>query len=234
VLSDNLAISLNLLEAVRLEAPGARVVVASSGELYGPPARLPVDECAPLRPQSPYAVSKANTDLLAALYADAHGLAVVRARAFNHAGPGQADWFALSSFARQAAAGATTIRVGRAETRRDYTDVRDVVRAYRLLAERGEPGVAYNVCSGTSTSAAELVGLVAAAVGRELELEVDPGRIRPHEVLDIRGSAERLHAATGWTPEIPLARTAADAVAWWRDVDSPSQAGRSSSAGQSA
>jgi GDP-4-dehydro-6-deoxy-D-mannose reductase len=234
VLVDNAAISLNVLEAVRREAPSARVVVASSGEVYGPPERLPVDEAARLRPQSPYAVSKASADLLAGLYADAHGLAIVRARAFNHAGPGQGDAYALSSFARQAAAGATTIRTGRPDTRRDYTDVRDVVRAYRLLAACGEAGGVYNVCSETSTSAAELVELVAAAVGRELAVEVVPDRVRAHEVLEVRGSAARLQAATGWEREIPLARTARDAVVWWRDVDSAADRGRSSSAGQSA
>jgi GDP-4-dehydro-6-deoxy-D-mannose reductase len=233
VLVDNAAISLNVLEAVRREAPDARVVVASSGELYGPPKRLPVDEKAPLRPQSPYAVSKASADLLAGLYADTHGLAIARARAFNHAGPGQADAYALSSFARQAAAGATTIRMGRPDTRRDYTDVRDVVRAYRLLAERGEAGGVYNVCSGKSTSAAELVALVAAAVGRELAIEVEPARVRAHDVLEVRGSAARLRAATGWEPEIPLARTAADVVAWWREVDAVADRGRSNSAGRS-
>jgi GDP-4-dehydro-6-deoxy-D-mannose reductase len=232
VLADNGAISLNVLEAVRREAPHARVVVASSGEVYGPPARLPVGEAALLRPQSPYAVSKASADLLAGLYADAHDLAIVRARPFNHAGPGQDDTYALGSFARQAAAGATRIRIGNPDTRRDYTDVRDVVRAYRLLAEGGEPGVVYNVCSGRSTSAAELVALVAAAVGRELEVDVELARVRAHEVAEVRGSAERLRAATGWEPEIPLARTASDAVAWWRDADSAAERGLSGSAGQ--
>ena len=112
-----------------------------------PPARstgrrrqLPIGEDAPLRPQNPYAVSKASADLLAGFYADAHGLRMIRARAFNHAGPGQADTYAISSFARQVAEGAGRIVTGNPDTRRDYTDVRDVVRAYRLLAERAEPG----------------------------------------------------------------------------------------------
>ena len=152
-LRDNAAMTFHLLDAVREEAPEAAVVVAASSELYGPPAQLPVDETAPLRPQNPYAVSKAGADLLAGFFADAHGLRVVRARAFNHAGPGQEPIYAIASFARQVAAGIVAgqerVRVvtGNPDARRDYTDVRDVVRAYRALAESAEPG-AYNVCSG--------------------------------------------------------------------------------------
>ncbi len=215
VLADNADLTLSVLEAVRGEAPRARVLLVSSGEVYGAPADVPVRETAPLRPQNPYAVSKATADLLGGLYADAHGLAVVVARAFNHAGPGQADIFALSSFARQIAEGTETIRTGRLTTRRDFTDVRDVAHAYRLLAERGEPGEAYNVCSGRSAAIAELVGLLGQAAGREIRHEEDPARVRAHEVPDLYGSPEKLRAATGWEPEIPLARTAADTLEWW-------------------
>jgi nucleoside-diphosphate-sugar epimerase len=146
-------------------------VAVASGELYGPPPRLPVDEHAALRPQNPYAVSKAAADLLAGFYADAHGMRVIRARAFNHAGPGQAPIYAIATFARQVAvgleAGDDPIRVvtGNPDTRRDYTDVRDVVRAYRALAADGTPGEAYNVCSGRPASAAELVEWLGEAAG---------------------------------------------------------------------
>jgi GDP-4-dehydro-6-deoxy-D-mannose reductase len=209
-LQDNVAMTLHVLEAVRTEAPGATVVAVASGEAYGTPERLPIDESAPLRPQNPYAVSKAAADLLAGFYADAHRLRVIRARAFNHAGPGQGPTYAISSFARQAAQGADRIVTGNPDTRRDYTDVRDVVRAYRLLAERAAPGV-YNVCSGRTASTRELV----AALG--LEPEVDPALLRPHEVMELRGSYDALRAATGWEPEIPLAQTLQDALTWWRD-----------------
>jgi GDP-4-dehydro-6-deoxy-D-mannose reductase len=208
---DNVAMALNLFEAVRAEAPEATIVAVASGEVYGPPETLPVREDAPLRPQNPYAVSKASADLLAGFYADAHGLRIVRARAFNHAGPGQADTYAISSFARQVAEGATRIVTGNPDTRRDYTDVRDVVRAYRLLAERAEPGI-YNVCSGRATSSAELVRMLGAAY------DVDPARLRPHEVMELRGSREALRAATGWQPEIPLETTLSETVAYWRDA----------------
>lgn len=208
-LRDNLTMASNVLEAVRAEAPAATVVVVSSGEVYGPPETLPVTEDAPLRPQNPYAVSKAATDLLARFHADAHGTRAVIARAFNHAGPGQEPIYAIASFARQAAR-STVVVTGNPSTRRDYTDVRDVVRAYRLLAEHGASGEAYNVCSGETASAAELVEML------ERDLSVNVKLVRRHEVMEIRGSAEKLRAVTGWAPEIPLATTLQDTVAWWR------------------
>jgi GDP-4-dehydro-6-deoxy-D-mannose reductase len=145
---------------------------------------------------------------------------VIRARAFNHAGPGQKPVYAIASFARQVAAGVVAgeqpVRVvtGNPDARRDYTDVRDVARAYRLLAEHGEPG-AYNVCSGRTASAAELVAALGRAAGVAVDHHVDPALTRAHEVMEIRGSYARLQAATGWEPETPLERTLADTVEWW-------------------
>jgi GDP-4-dehydro-6-deoxy-D-mannose reductase len=225
-LHDNVAMTLDVLEAVRHEAPESTVVAVASGEVYGPPQRLPVDESAPLRPQNPYAVSKASADLLAGFYADAHGLRVIRARAFNHAGPGQAPVYAIASFARQVAAavdaGEDPVRIvtGNPDTRRDYTDVRDVVRAYRLLGERAAPGV-YNVCSGRTASSRELVAILAEAAGARLDHVVDEALPRPHEVMELRGSYEALRAATGWEPEIPLARTLSETLAWWQAGPAP-------------
>jgi GDP-4-dehydro-6-deoxy-D-mannose reductase len=219
-LANNLAMTVNVLEAVRQEAPEATVVAVGSSEIYGPPERLPVDESAPLRPQNPYAVSKASADLLAGFYADAHGLRVIRVRAFNHAGPGQEPTYAISSFARQVAgglaAGNDPIRVvtGNPDTRRDYTDVRDVALAYRALAEGAEPGV-FNVCSGVSTSAAELVAMLADAAGVRVEHAVDESLLRPHEVMELRGSGDALRSATGWSPSVPLEQTVADTLEWW-------------------
>jgi GDP-4-dehydro-6-deoxy-D-mannose reductase len=219
-LHDNLAMTFHLLDAVREEAPRAAVVVAASSELYGPPPQLPIDESAPVRPQNPYGVSKASADLLAGFFADAHGLRIFRARAFNHAGPGQEPIYAIASFARQIAAGLVAgqdpIRVvtGNPDARRDYTDVRDVARAYRALADTAEPGV-YNICSGRAASAAELVAALRSAAGVEVEHVVDPSLRRANEVMELRGSYARLHAATGWEPQIPLEQTLADAVAWW-------------------
>jgi GDP-4-dehydro-6-deoxy-D-mannose reductase len=219
---DNVAMTFHLLDAVRAEAPGAAVVVAASSEVYGPPAQLPVDESAALRPQNPYAVSKAGADLLAGFFADAHGLRVLRARAFNHAGPGQEPIYAIASFARQIAAGLVAgedpVRVvtGNPHARRDYTDVRDVARAYRALADTAESGV-YNVCSGRAASAAELVAALGRAAGVEVDPVVAPSLRRANEVMEVRGSYARLHGVTGWVPEIPLEQTLADTVAWWTE-----------------
>jgi GDP-4-dehydro-6-deoxy-D-mannose reductase len=220
---ENVATAVNMLEALRLQAPAARVVWVSSCEVYGVPSSLPVREDAPAAPVNPYAVSKTTGDLLAAVYADAHGLDLVRARPFNHAGPGQQPIFIVSSLARQAAegrlAGVTSLRIatGNPETRRDFTDVRDVVRAYRLLASApGVAGEAFNVSSGRSVSAAEHVQLLASLIAPiTVEHVVDPARVRAHEVMDLRGDPTRLRTATGWEPEIPLRQTMADAIDWW-------------------
>jgi GDP-4-dehydro-6-deoxy-D-mannose reductase len=221
-LGENVATSVNVLEALRHEAPEARVVWASSCQVYGEPDQVPVDEDAPLRPENPYAVSKTAGDLLAGVYAEAHGIDLVRARPFNHAGPGQRDGFIVSSLARQAAqarmsgAGRIDIVTGNPDARRDYTDVRDVVNAYRVLAGAGVGGV-FNVSSGRSVSAAELVRLLAEVIAPiEVSHTVDPARVRAHEVMDLAGSHERLTAATGWRPAIPLERTLIDAIEWWQ------------------
>ena len=219
---DNVAMSVNVLEALRFDAPDARTVWVSSCEVYGVPEALPLTEDARLNPANPYAVSKATGDMLAALYVDAHGFDLVRARPFNHAGPEQRPIFILSSLARQAAeaqlAGADSIEIvtGNPNTRRDFTDVRDVVRAYRLLAASADSGV-FNVSTGQSISAADQVRLVSELIDPiEVEHVTDPGRVRAHEVMDLRGSHERLTAATGWEPEIPIRQTMADTIEWWK------------------
>ncbi len=223
-LTGNLASSVNLLEAVRREAPDARVLVSCSGEEYGPVAveHLPVVEAEPLRPQNPYAVSKAAVDLLAGFYADAHGLAVVRARAFNHCGPGQSDAYVVGALASQIAAaeaagggGVADLATGDLRPRRDFTDVRDVVRAYRLALELAPPGE-YNVCSGRSIPIADILAMLARHARVEVEAHADPDRQRKHEVMDVRGSHQKLTDVTGWEPTIPLERTLADTLDWWR------------------
>ena len=222
-LDANVAGAVSVLEAVRVGAPDARVVWASSCEVYGRAASLPVVEDAPLVPATPYAVSKIAGDQLAGVYAEAYRLSVVRARPFNHVGPGQLPIFIISSLAQQAARARVdrvsrlSVVTGNPETRRDYTDVRDVVRAYRLLAVASVPaGAVFNVCSGVSVSAAENVATVASLIAPiEVEHVVDPARVRAREVMDHRGSFARLEAATGWRPEIPLRQTIADTIEWW-------------------
>jgi GDP-4-dehydro-6-deoxy-D-mannose reductase len=220
-MTENTATAVNVLEAVRHEAPGGRLVWVSSCEVYAAEQPLPITEDGELGPATPYAVSKISGDLLAHVYAEAHGLEIIRVRPFNHAGPGQSPTFVLSSLARQAAearrSDAEVVRIvtGNPHTRRDFTDVRDVVRAYRLLAERGTPGV-YNVSSGNSVSTTDHIGILAELIApTRIEHVVDPALIRPHEVMDRRGSHDHLTADTGWKPEIPLRQTMADTVAWW-------------------
>jgi GDP-4-dehydro-6-deoxy-D-mannose reductase len=223
-LNTNATGAVSVLEAITAAAPDARVVWVSSGEIYGSPAGLPITEDAALQPENPYAVSKAAGDLLAGVYARARGLDLVRARAFAHAGPGQRPIFLISSLAKQGAtakiAGARRleIRTGRAETRREVTDVRDVVRAYRLLADPAVPAGIYNVCSGVSSSTADRVAAVGRAI-RPIEVEhvVDPALVRAHEVPDLRGAYTKLEAATGWRPQIPLVQTLVDTIAWWQE-----------------
>ena len=220
-LVENEAMTFSMLEAVRHEAPDARVLIASSGNVYGAPESQPVTEDAPLAPESPYALSKAACDLLGRLYARAFGLAVVRARAFNHAGPGQSDDYIVGTLTRQVAeaeaAGepAVVIATGNPDSARDFTDVRDVVRAYSAAIELD--GGVYNVASERAVTPAGLIELLRGQTELEIQHEVDPARVRPHDVAEIRGSAARLNAATGWQPEIELEQTLADAIAHWRD-----------------
>lgn len=217
-LRNNLETTLNVLTATR----DARVLVAGSGEIYGPPQEIPVTESHELRPQNPYAVSKAAADLLAGFHADGHGQHVIRTRAFNHFGPGQTAMYVVGAFAQQIAdaerAGAerVVVRTGNLEARRDFTDVRDVVVAYAALLERADPG-AYNICSGSSRSGADILAALAGESRLAVEQETDPGRLRKHEVMDIRGSHEKLTQATGWQPEIPFEQTIRDTLDWWRN-----------------
>lgn len=214
---NNYVSTANVLQNARTAA----VLVAGSGEIYGPPQEIPVGERHELRPQNPYAVSKAATDLLAGFHADANGQRVFRTRAFNHFGPGQSDQYVVAAFARQIAeaenAGESEVlvRTGNLDSRRDFTDVRDVVRAYVLLLEGAEPG-AYNVCSGSSRSGADILAALAQESPLDVKHETDPARLRTHEVMDIRGSHDKLSNATGWQPEIPFEQTIKDTLDWWR------------------
>lgn len=218
----NVVGAVNLLEALRLHAPAARVIWVSTSEVYGSAVQLPITEDAPLAPASPYAVSKAAGDELAGVYARAYDMAIVRARPFSHAGPRQRPMFLMSNIARtlvqarREGSERVTITTGNPDTRRDFVDVRDVARAYRLLVANGVPGEVYNVSSGASVSTAEQVALAGSLVeGLEVEHVVDPAKVRAHEIAELRGSFDRLAAATGWTPEIPLRQTWADTIAWW-------------------
>ncbi|MFL6205828.1 MAG: GDP-mannose 4,6-dehydratase [Acidimicrobiales bacterium] len=193
-----------------------RVLSVGSADVYGvvTEAELPLTERSPLRPASPYAASKVAADFLGLQAFLGRGLGVIRARAFNHLGPGQTDRFVAAALAARIAAnehdGGDTVRVGDLSARRDFTDVRDVVRAYRLLVELGTPGEVYNVCTGRDLAVQELADRMLAMATRPMALEVDPSLLRPVEVPVLRGDATKLRDATGWEPMIPIEQTLSD------------------------
>jgi GDP-4-dehydro-6-deoxy-D-mannose reductase len=195
-----------------------RTIVVGSAEEYGQVDErdLPLREDAPLRPSSPYGVSKIAASYLALQAHIAYGLDVVRVRAFTHTGPGQSDRFLMPALAHRIAAAEREdkdeIRVGSLDPIRDVSDVRDVVRAYRLLAERGEAGAVYNVCSGMGASVREIADHLVAAARRPLRLTVDPALVRPVDVPRLVGDASKLRTATGWKPEYRLDQTLADVL----------------------
>jgi GDP-4-dehydro-6-deoxy-D-mannose reductase len=213
----------HLLDAVRSRGLRPPVLVVGSAEEYGPvaPEEMPIREETPLRPASPYAVSKVAQGALALLYGPAGGLRVVLTRTFHHTGPGRGEAFAESSFARQLAeieAGRQppVLKVGNLEAVRDFADVRDVVRAYWMLLEKGAGGTAYNVCTGRGRRIRDLLDLLLAASGAKVEVRVDPERLRPSDVPAQVGDPSRLRAATGWEPRIPLERSLLDLLDDWR------------------
>ena len=221
----NLQGTLSLLEALRQEAPETPAVVVSSGEIYGsvPVEALPVGPDTPLRPLSPYGASKGAADLAAAQYRASYGLPLVRVRAFNHVGPGQDPRFVLPNVARQIARAehegrdAVEVRVGNIDTRRDFTDVRDMVRAYWLLSERGDPDAIYLACSGRSLPVRHLVEGLAPLARIPVTVTSDAGLRRAGEQPDLFGDPDRLREDTGWIPEIPLETTLRDTLDWWRE-----------------
>ncbi len=213
----------HLLDAVRRRGLRPDVLVVGSAEEYGmvTPAELPLREDLPLRPSSPYAVSKVAQGLLALAYGPAGGMRVLRTRTFHHTGPGRGETFAESSFARQIAeieAGkrAPVIHVGNLEAVRDYTDVRDVVRAYWALLDGGTAGEVYNVCSGQGRRIHELLDLLLADSGAKVEVRVDKDRLRPSDVPALVGDPRRLREATGWEPRVPLEESLRDLLHDWR------------------
>jgi GDP-4-dehydro-6-deoxy-D-mannose reductase len=214
--------TVNLVEALLAEAPEARLVLASTGEVYGLAEELPTSEEAAVAPRSPYAASKAAAELACLQAARSRGLDVVVARAFQHEGPGRDERFAIGSWTRQIAelelSGGGELKVGDLSAERDVSDVRDVCRAYRLLLDPGVPAGTYNVASGEKTRLSEIVDLLVDMARCPVEVVLDETRLRPSEIPVVWGDASKLRAATGWTPEIPLRQTLADALDYAREV----------------
>lgn len=212
--------TIELLDAVRGLANIPRVVLVSSAEVYGAGDGSVLDEEAPFLPVTPYAASKAATEIAGLQAFLGRGVEVVRARPFNHIGPGQAEFFVVSALARRIVeaemSNSSTVRVGNLSAERDFTDVRDVVAAYRELALAGAAGEAYNVCSGTSRSVAEIFDALASRSGIPIEPVVDETLFRPVDVARIVGTSKKLHTLTGWAPRIALEQTVDDVLAFWR------------------
>jgi len=212
-----------VLAAARRLPGEATVLVVSSAEVYGAAqtAQLSLTESAPVAPVTPYAASKAAAEQVALQAWRGYGQRVVLVRPFNHVGPGQAPSFAVAALARRIIEahreGVGTLAVGTLTTRRDFTDVRDVVKAYRLLVERGEPGSVYNVCSGRDVALSEIAARLLALDGSDLELVTDPALVRPVDVPVLRGDPTLLETATGWKPEIPLDETLKDVLSYWEE-----------------
>jgi len=211
----------HLLAALGRHAPGARVVVTGSAHVYAP-SGAPLREEDRVAPASPYALSKLAQEMLALRAVTEDGLDVVVARAFNHTGPRQGDGFVAPALARQIARierGALdpVLRVGSLDARRDLTDVRDVVRAYALLAAQGVPGMVYNVASGVARPVRWILDELVARARVPVRVEPDPARMRPADLPVLVGDASRLREATGWQPEIAPARMFDDLLAYWRE-----------------
>jgi GDP-4-dehydro-6-deoxy-D-mannose reductase len=219
--SININGGIHLLEAVRQFAPECRVLLVSSGEVYGRvPPDAEVDESYPLKPENPYAASKACLDLISQQYRMSFGVKTVVARAFNHLGPGQSDVFVGSAFARQVAEVRLGLRqpvisVGNLEAQRDFTDVRDVVRAYYALLEVEPKYAVYNISSGKPVAVKEILDRLIFASGVRVKVEKDPARMRTIDSPVVVGSHARLTAETGWTPTIGLEQTLGDILAYW-------------------
>jgi GDP-4-dehydro-6-deoxy-D-mannose reductase len=220
----NVVSQMNLFEGMRQLGSSARFLVIGSSEEYGlvEPHELPIRETTPLRPLSPYAVSKVAQDLMGWQYFKSYSMHIVRARAFNHTGPRRGETFATSNFAKQIAEMEAGLRepvvlVGDLKPTRDFSDVRDIVRGYWLLLERGVPGEVYNLCSGLEWSIERVLNfLIGKSSLPQIEIRQDPARLRPSDVPVLRGSRQKIESALGWRTTIPLEQTLTDLLEYWR------------------
>ncbi|HEX9371640.1 MAG TPA: GDP-mannose 4,6-dehydratase [Roseiflexaceae bacterium] len=223
-LVNNILAQLHLFQAVLRLHQDPLMLVAVSNEIYGQvrPEDLPLDEGTPLRPVNPYAVSKATQDLLAYQYYVSHGLRTIRLRPFNHIGPRQSEHFVVSAFAAQIARieadlQEPLIRVGNLMAERDFTDVRDIVRAYERAAHVGQVSCAYNIGSGRCVSIRWLLDTLLTFSERDIAIEPDPARMRPADVPRVVSDSRRFRQHTGWEPRIPLEQTLFDVLEYWRE-----------------
>jgi GDP-4-dehydro-6-deoxy-D-mannose reductase len=222
-LTTNILAQVNIFEAVRRLGLKTRIQLACSSEEYGMvfPDETPIRETNPLRPLSPYAVSKVAQDLLGYQYWMSWKVDSVRTRGFNHEGPRRGPVFVASDFAKQIAdiergSRPPVLNVGNLEAKRDFTDVRDMVRGYVLALEKGEPGEVYNLCRGRCWTIRETLDMLLALTKVKIEVKQDPARLRPSDVPILLGDNSKFVAATGWQPTIPFEQTLRDMLEYWR------------------
>ena len=222
-LGTNILGTTNVLEAIRMEYPECKVMIAGSSEEYGKvfENETPITENNPLRPMSPYGVSKVATDKLGILYYMSYGLNVVVTRAFNHTGPRRGEVFVASTFTKQIAGiekglNYPVIKVGNLEAQRDFTDVRDMVRAYLLAITMGTLGEVYNICSGKTIEVGYLLDMLLGMTKIPIVIEQDESRMRPSDVPILLGDCSRFKTLTGWEPKIHIEETLKDLLNYWR------------------
>lgn len=222
----NIVGTVHLFEAVRRAKINPTIQIACSSEEYGLvySNELPIKETNPLRPQSPYAVSKVAMDYLGYQYNQSYGMKIVRTRGFNHTGPRRGDVFVTSNFAKQIAEiekdkKPPVIEVGNLEAQRDWTDVRDMVSGYYLSVEKGEGGEVYNICSEKTVKVGDMLDLLLSMTKwkNKIDITEDESRMRPSDVPILLGDCSKFRKVTGWKPEIPFERTMKDLLNYWRD-----------------
>lgn len=224
-IENNIIGQLNIFEAVKdLNLLDTGIQIACSSEEYGLvyEDELPIKETNPLRPLSPYAVSKVTQDMMGYQYFKSYGIKAFRTRAFNHTGPRRGEIFVTSTFAKQIALiekglQEPVIKVGNLDARRDFTDVRDTVRAYADVVLSGEPGEVYNIATNTTVAIKDLLDMLMKMSDKKIEVAVDPARLRPSDVPVLLGDYSKLNAKIGWKPSIPFEKTISDLLNYWRE-----------------
>lgn len=224
-LTDNILMEINVLEALRKnDLLDTKTIIISSSEIYGlvNAANIPINEETPLNPTNPYAVSKIAQDYLALQYFISYKMKIIRMRPFNHFGPGQSPNFVIPAFAKQIAeiekGKLDEIKVGNLQSKKDFTDVKDIVKGYVLASEKGKDGESYNIGSGKSYKISEILDMLISLSKAKVKVVQDPSRLRPSDNPELVCDYSKFNKATGWAPQIPLEQTLKETLDYWRRI----------------